>query len=351
MPAPFLTRAFVAWFLPVLIGVPAGIAAPIQADLHVDTPTQMVRKNIGLDAAELESGLPNMMAGGTTLVVEVLWPPREGDWAAQVDRLFTKLEAEDARLNLVEHARSPDEARGITAAGHVALVVSLEGAHGLGTASWEAGGREALHTLHDRGLSLLGLTWSFSNRYAGSSGDGGGGLTEEGRALVAEANRLGIVLDVSHASKATTLEVCAASKAPVIASHSDAWGLTPHARNLSDEEIVCIARIGGVIGVNFHATFVGRPASASRVADHLDYLRRVGGGGVVALGSDYDGLILPPSDLATAAALPALWTELRRRGWTEDEMAGVRGENFLRAWGAVGKVAGGASGNGGAPPG
>jgi membrane dipeptidase len=307
--------------------VAAALAGDVQADLHLDTPTQILRKGVGLDGAGLEAGLPQLRAGGTTLAVMVMWPPRDASWDSYVDKLLTTMEKEDARLDAVQLARTPAEARALANAGKVAIVYSLEGAHGI-----DKGGLPALRALHGRGVELLGLTWSFSNRYAGSSGDGGGGLTEAGKELVKEANRLGMLVDVSHASKATTLDACATSTGPVIASHSDAMGVTVNKRNLSDEEIRCIAKSGGVIGLNFHSTFVGKPASIARIADHADYLRKIGGAGVVALGSDFDGLIVPPADAKDASHIGALWVELRKRGWTEDEIRGVRGENFLRAW-------------------
>jgi membrane dipeptidase len=302
-------------------------AADIQADLHLDTPTMLYRNKVGLDSAGLEAGLSQLRAGGTTLAVMVLWPPREANWAAHVESLLSILEREDARLDAVTLARSPEDARRIADAGGIALVYSLEGAHGIDTT-----GIAGLRALHARGLALLGLTWSFSNRFAGSSGDGGGGLTADGHALVDEAQRLGVLIDLSHASKATTLDVCRASSAPVIASHSDAAGVRAHARNLTDEEIGCIAATGGVVGLNLHSTFLGSPADVKKAADHVEYVRKVGGIGAVALGSDFDGLIKAPADLQTAADLGRIWDELRRRGWTDVEIQAVRGENFLRAW-------------------
>ena len=129
----------------------------------------------------------------------------------------------------------------------------------------------------------MGITWSFSNRFAGSSGDGGLGLSEEGRALVNLARQKRVILDVSHASRQTTMEICTDSPVPVIASHSNAKAVRNVARNLTDEEIRCIAKTGGVIGLNFHATFVSGgtdgPANVARVADHADYLAKVGGHG------------------------------------------------------------------------
>lgn len=313
-------------------------AADLQVDLHLDTPTQLHRKKLGLDGAGLESGLLAMRAGGTNLAVMVLWPPK-GSGEAHVDRLLGLVEAEEARLEEVELVRDPESARRVAAEGRVGLLYALEGAHGI-----ETEGLAGLRRLQARGLAILGLTWSNSNRFAGSSGDGGGGLSEAGRALVAEAVRLGVLVDLSHASRATTLEVCGAARAPVIASHSDAAAVHSHARNLDDEQIRCIAATGGVIGLNFHSPFLGAPADVEKVADHAEHLREVGGLGVVALGSDFDGLIDPPDDLPTAAELPKLWAELRRRGWTEAELAAVKGENFLRAWAAARSIAAGPGG-------
>jgi membrane dipeptidase len=312
------------------------LAVPIQADLHVDTPTQLHRKGLGLDAPEgLEAGLAQLQAGGTNLAVEVLWPPRNADWRAHTFQLLDRLEAEDARLDAIELARSPAQAQAIADSGRVAYIVSLEGAHGLGDGDWQA----TLDELHSRGLAVLGLTWSMSNSFAGSSGDSSGdqgaGLTESGRTLVAYAQAKGIVIDLSHASRATTLAVCGDSTAPVIASHSNAYAIRAVARNLTDDEIRCIAATGGVIGLNFHASFVGGTRDIKAVADHADHLAAVGGFGVVALGSDFDGLITTPKGLSDASQLPSLWAELRSRGWTEPQLQGLRGGNFLRAWTAA----------------
>ena len=309
----------------------AGVAlagAPAQADLHLDTLTQLYTRNIGLDVATgLQAGTAQLTAGGTNVAVFALWPPRAADGPARVSALLARFEAEDARLSSVDLARGPEDARRIIEEGHIAAVLSMEGAHGL-AADWRAD----LEALQRRGLSMLGLTWSFSNRFAGSSGDDGGGLTDEGRQLVAAAQGLGLLVDVSHASKATTMDVCRGATAPIIASHSSTAALTHRGRNLSDEEITCIAATGGVIGVNLHQTFLGRTGDVVAVADHMDHLRQVGGDGVVALGSDYDGYIKTPTGMPDASALPGVWAELKRRGWTDAQIAGARGENFMRAW-------------------
>ncbi len=306
----------------------------IQVDLHLDTPTQMFNKGLSLSSnTGLEGGLPQLKAGGSNVVVQVLWPPRKTDHKKRAQDLLAVVERDIAQNTELMLATEPEQARTIVAQGKIAVLLSMEGAHGLGAgADWA----DVFQQFYDRGLRLLGITWSFSNRFAGSSGDGGAGLTDEGRALVRLAREKKVILDVSHASVQTTLEICRDSPAPVIASHSNAKALRGVRRNLTDEEIRCIAASGGVIGLNFHASFVSGgdsgPATIAKVADHADYLAKIGGYGVVALGSDFDGFIKKPIGLEDASKIPSLWAELRRRGWTDEQIAGVRGENFMRVW-------------------
>ena len=318
-----------AWPLAATLGAAIASAAPVRADLHLDTPTPMLSRGAPLDSPTgLKAGLPQIAAGGTNLAVMVLWPPRAASHRAHAEALLTRLQGEVDRLPGVERVDDPAAARAAVEAGRVAILVAMEGAHGLGTGPWEP----ALDAFWAGGLRMLGLTWSLSNRFAGSSADDGGGLTVEGRALVAEARRRGLLLDLSHASRQTTLEVCRAAPAPVVASHSNAHALTPANRNLTDDEIRCIAQTGGVVGVMLHAPFLGKGADVRAVADHADHIVSIGGPGAVALGTDFDGLIRPPRGLEDASKLPALWAELRRRGWSEAQIAGMQGANFMRAW-------------------
>lgn len=338
-------RAFrgsaIAWaFALAVLATPGSAAAvPImQVDLHLDTPSQLVLGGHALDAgAPLQAGLPRLREGGTNLAVMVLWPGKPGvDHRGRMFALLDRMEAEIARLDGVVLVRTPAEARAAAAAGRVGIVFALEGAHGLGP-DWRAD----VGALHARGLALLGLTWSTSNRFAGSSGDGGAGLTDDGAALVAEARRRGLLLDVSHASDATADAVCRDAPAPVLASHSGAHAVRAHDRNLRDELLRCIAATGGVVGLNFHAPFVAEPADAAAVARHAAHMARVAGPAVLALGSDYDGWIRTPAGLPHAGALPRLWSAMEHAGLSEAEVRGARGENFLRAWQAALDAAGG----------
>ncbi len=312
-------------------------SSDIQVDLHLDTPTQMLNKGLSLSSPTgLEGGLSQLKAGGSNVVVQVLWPPRQTDHKKRAQDLLTVVERDIDRNEELALVTEPSQARSVVAEGKIAVLISMEGAHGLGS---ETDWAEVFQQFYDRGLRLLGMTWSFSNRFGGSSGDGGGGLTAEGRELVRLAREKNVLLDVSHASVQTTMEICKDSPDPVIASHSNAKKLRGVRRNLTDDEIRCIADTGGVIGLNFHASFVSGgdagPATVARVADHAEYLAKVGGHQVVALGSDFDGFIKKPIGLEDASKIPELWAELRRRGWTDEQIAGVRGENFMRAWSKI----------------
>jgi membrane dipeptidase len=317
--------------LPVLLATAAAWATPIQADLHLDTPTQLHRKKVDIDGPGLEAGLVQLQAAGTNLAVEVLWPPRNADHVAHTLALLDRLESAIAAQDALQIVRNPTEAQAAADAGRIGVLVALEGTHGLQAEDW----RKSLQGLQDRGLGMVGLTWSFSTPFAGSSGDNGAGLTEKGRALLAHCQSKGLIVDLSHASRDTTLEVCSKSKVPVIASHSNAHKLAPHARNLSDDEIRCIAATGGVIGLNLHGPFVGGARDLGAVVAQANHLAHIGGHGVVALGSDYDGLIQPVAGLPNASHLPDLWRALQTAGWTEEQVRGVQGENFLRAWRGV----------------
>ena len=312
------------------LSLPLGVR--VQADLHLDTPTQFHRKGLSFDAPTgLEGGLAQLQAGGTNLAVEVLWPPRNVDPRAHVYGLMERLKVEDNRIDEITLVKTPQRAEREIEAGRIALLLAIEGAHGLGEQNWEA----TLDDLHRQGLSILGLAWSFSNQFAGSSGDNGGGLTRLGQKLVQYCRKMGILLDLSHASKATVLATCKNSPVPVIASHSNAFAVHEHPRNLSDEEIRCIGETGGVIGLNFHRPFLGGNADIQQLVAHANHIAEIAGHEAVALGSDFDGLIQPAHGLPTSAELPALWTALRKGGWTRAQIDGVQGGNFFRAWSAA----------------
>ncbi|PYE82369.1 dipeptidase [Pseudoroseicyclus aestuarii] len=207
----------------------------------------------------------------------------------------------------------------------------------------------ALHVLHALGLRSLGPVWSRETRWATgvpfrfpSTGDIGPGLTEDGKRLVRECNRLGIMIDLSHLNEKGVDDVAALTDAPLVATHSNAHAISPHARNLTDRQLDQIAESGGMVGLNFAAAFL-RPDGQMQadvplevMIRHLDHLiGRLGEGGV-GLGSDFDGAVVP-QEIGDLAGLPALIAAMRKAGYGEALIARLCHGNWLdvlrRTWG------------------
>ena len=131
---------------------------------------------------------------------------------------------------------------------------------------------------------------------------------------------------------------------PLIVTHSGVDGVNPHWRNLDDRQIKAIADSGGVVGVMFHRGFLcrpGGPKDGRAVVEHLDHLIEVGGEDCVAIGTDYDGAVNPPTDLRSADTYPRLIQHMLDAGWTDDRVRKCLGENFLRSWAALRPAHGG----------
>jgi membrane dipeptidase len=223
----------------------------------------------------------------------------------------------------------------------VAAVLHLEGAEPLGE------GLEALDVLHAAGLRSLGPAWSRPNAFATGvpfafpgSPDQGPGLTDAGRALVRACAELRIVVDVSHLNERGFWDVAALAEAPLVASHAGAHALCPSPRNLTDEQLRAIGASGGLVGVTFHVGFVRADGAEdpdtplADVAAHAVHVAEVAGVEAVALGSDFDGAIMPRA-LPDVAALPALHAALGAAGFAPAELELIAAGNWRRVLGAT----------------
>ncbi len=306
-------------------------------DLHVDTITQIIDKQIDWSNSKLEASLPSLEAGGVNVVVQAAWIPRGVDNPRGV-----ALRKVNGILNLVRRSRGkaalvrgPGQLEAVLRQGRIAVVIALEG----GTALTE--GEATLRELHELGVSMVGLTWTESSAYADSSAEPrkgeAGGLTEAGRSMVQLSNDLGVMLDVSHMSDAATAETVALSRAPVLASHSNARALADVPRNLTPDLLTAIAGKGGLVGVMFHGPFVvkGRGARRADVVAQVTHLVSAIGAEHVGIGSDWDGIISSPQGLERSARLAELRQDLADAGLGEDELKMVNGASFLRFWRAV----------------
>ncbi len=252
------------------------------------------------------------------------------------------------------------------AAGRIGSLLGMEGGHVL------EGSLGALRAFHELGARYLTLTHNTTNELADSATDAPrhDGLSPFGREVVAEMNRLGMLVDLSHVASSTMADALDASAAPVIFSHSSARAINDVPRNVPDEILARMPANGGVVMVTFVAGFISADAAAvllpaiaefgrrskgisepaelrrirrelvdgldvprpsiGEVADHLEHVARVAGRAHVGIGSDFDGNSFWPDDLHDVSCFPNLFAELVRRGWSDDDLVGLAGGNVLR---------------------
>ena len=316
---------------------PAPEPKDLLVDIHLDTITAMMEGGVPWTDRSLEASLPELLEAGVDVVVQAAWIPRgdpnpRGTGIGKIRRIRNMVRQSKGQAALVT---GPDQLLRVVAEGRLAVVIALEG----GTAL--TAGADTLKEFRDLGLSMVGLTWTESSPYADSSAEprsgDAGGLTPEGREIVTLANDLGLMIDVSHMSDRATDETIALSRAPVLASHSNARSICDVPRNLRDSQIRAIAAKGGLVGAMFHGPFVSKGQRARRqdVVRQLQGLVRLAGAEHVGLGSDWDGKIQSPLDLNSPAHFRPLSNDLGTAGMSASEIAGIRGLNFLRFWRAV----------------
>lgn len=222
--------------------------------------------------------------------------------------------------------------------GKVASLVGVEGGHSIDSSLG------VLRALYHLGMRYMTLTHSCNTPWADNwlvdTGDDKAqsqGLSHFGQSVVKEMNRLGVMIDLAHVSVATMRAALKLSQAPVIFSHSSAYSLCPHRRNVPDDVLQLVKETGSLVMVNFYNDYVSCSAKAnlSQVADHLDHIKKVAGAAAVGFGGDYDGVSRVPLGLEDVSKYPDLVAELLRRQWTEAEVRGALADNLLRVFEAV----------------
>jgi membrane dipeptidase len=232
--------------------------------------------------------------------------------------------------------RSVSDIRRCMSEGVLAPVLHIEGAEAIDA------NFEILDVLYAAGLRSLGPVWSRPNAFGHgvpflcpSSPNTGPGLTDLGKELVRQCNKLRLVIDLSHINERGFWDVAAISNAPLIATHSNAHALSPHSRNLTDKQLAAIRETGGLVGINFATSFLrsdgARDADApiELVIEHLAYMLEHLGEDGVGLGSDFDGTRMP-TGIGTAAGLQNLVGAMRQRGFGEPLIEKVCYRNWLR---------------------
>ncbi|MHA2255911.1 MAG: dipeptidase [Candidatus Heimdallarchaeaceae archaeon] len=192
-----------------------------------------------------------------------------------------------------------------------------------------------LRNYHKLGLRSMGLSWTNLNQFATGVGmDEKRGLTSEGKQLVEEMEELGIIVDVSHLNEKSFWDIIDCSSKPFIASHSNAYSLCDHIRNLKDEQIEAIRDSKGTIGINFCVSFLSSELKKDEITletikNHIDYVVDKAGINHVSLGSDYDGATVP-TVVKDISFYPKLLDYLEENGYNNSDLNKIKHENFMR---------------------
>lgn len=319
----------------------------VVVDSHNDTMMKIVDEMTWLpvidirEETDLQIDLKKLRAGNLSVPFFAAYSsPFYGNPDRSVSRTLALINAlyHTQRYNrdIIKIASSYKDIEGAVLKNQIAAVPSIEGAYSISNEN----GLELLKQYDDLGVKAIGFTWNYSNAlgeglyqsYGDKNGTfSSGGLTELGRTIVSEMNRYGMIIDVSHLAETTFWDVIETSQLPIIASHSGAFSVFIHERNLKDEQILAIKDNGGVIGVVFFRDFIAKPgfASVEKIVDHIDHIVKLAGVDHVGLGSDFDGAEMP-WDMEDSSKIYKITEELAIRGYSEKDIKKILGLNMLR---------------------
>jgi membrane dipeptidase len=368
----------------------------IIVDTHADTPQRFLYENFDIGTTDPKDighiSLEKAGAGNLGAEFFSIWADpgtTSGHFAKStfdmIDSVYQQAERHPDRMTM---AFSVDDIERVHKQKKLAALMGIEGGHSI---------ENDIHLLRDfyrLGVRYMTLSWSNTNEWADSSGDINdpkiehhNGLTDFGKHIVLEMNRLGMMVDISHVADKTFFDAIATTKAPVIASHSSARALTNHPRNMTDEMLRALAKNGGVVQANFYNAFIDEPyrkaAEAQKkdrdaavdgflaqrkaagqpvtyidvdrierewagklprpplksLIDHIDHIAKVAGVDHVGLGSDFDGVSgATPEGIDSAADLPKITQALLDRGYSAQDIHSILGGNLLRVFREVERV-------------
>lgn len=353
----------------------------IIVDGHADTVSRILDdgEDLSVRTGKGHIDLPRMFDGGLDAQFFAAFVhPRYLEQGTHIKRVLDMVDALKTfclkNSDRIEVAKTVADVRRLNRLGKKSCLLCIEGGHAID---------DDLHVLRmfaELGVRYMTLTWNNSNNWADGCGETPrhNGLTDFGREVVREMNRLGVIVDISHVHEKTFWAAIETTTRPVMASHSSCKALCNHRRNLTDEQLRAVARNGGVVCVNFYSKFLSedfkkrvepidqdlerRTAEAKQrlegdalartiteidrdcfdreaqferppldvLIDHIDRIVRVAGIDHVGLGSDFDGVPSLPRGIDDCARLPTLTLRLFERGYSEQDVRKILGENVLR---------------------
>jgi microsomal dipeptidase-like Zn-dependent dipeptidase len=313
-------------------------------DSHCDTPTQIFRgRDLAKDNEAAHVDFPKIKRGGVDGAFFALYIPAdmEGDAALEhAEKLYACVmdtlaaNADKAVLTMTQEQAYANKSNGL-----FSVFLGLENGSPIGKSL------DRLREFYAKGVRYMTLCHTKDNEICDSCASAvktWHGLSPFGKEVVAEMNRLGMLIDVSHASTSTLYDIIKLSKAPIFASHSSVRAIKDHPRNLTDQEIKDIAATGGVIQIaTGRWCLTNVPKSETKIvhlADHIDHIKNLVGPEHIGLGTDFDGgggMV----DFQDCSKMKDLTVELLRRGYTEKELEMFWGGNFMRVWEQTIKVA------------
>jgi membrane dipeptidase len=351
------------------------LARSAGVDSHIDTIQRVLIENVDLSRRSSTGhvDIPRLREGGMRAPFFALWVPTYYHGAEAVRRTLQLRDAMqrvlDAQRSQMELALTASDVERITGAGKIAAVLTIESGHAIDD------DLAVLRTYYRLGIRSMTLTHFRNTNWADSSTDkpAHNGLTEFGKQVVREMNRLGMIVDISHVADKTFYDTLQVTTQPVIASHSSCRAISDVPRNMTDDMVRALAKNGGVIGINFGEGFLNQKdaemlkqsintisyrepnltgkeldayaaknyqqqigkaqkafATVDDVVAHIDRVVKIAGIDHVGIGSDYDGIAAPPQGLEDVSKMPAVVAALLKRGYKEEDILKILGGNFLR---------------------
>ncbi|HMV47091.1 MAG TPA: dipeptidase [Blastocatellia bacterium] len=330
--------------------------ASFVVDTHNDITSPIADEGFDMGARDtsgkIQTDIPRMKEGGLnveffSIYVAAKYAKEGGSARRAMEMIDGVYEQVRRHPESLEMAYNVADIRRIRRAGKIAALMGIEGGHAIEDSL------SALRLFHRLGVRYMTLTHTNTNNWADSAGGIGnppekrhGGLSDFGKEVIREMNRLGMMVDISHVGDETFQDVIETTESPVIASHSSCRALTNVPRNMTDDMLRALAKNGGVIMINFYNGFInteyakpGDPmptktaekATLDMLMAHFEHAIKIAGIDHVGIGSDFDGVdgMLPPG-MEDVSKLPTITYELLKRGHSEADVKKVLGENLLR---------------------